>query len=122
MPIYEYECLVCKERFERRQSIHDEPIKECFKCGGKARKVIHPVGIIFKGSGFYATDSRKPHYGEGGKASTESTESSESKEDKKEESKADAKPAKDETKAGTKAVKDEAKVGAGSTTPSAPSN
>lgn len=72
MPIYEYECLECGQRFERRQSVKDEPIRECGKCGGAARRVIHPVGIIFKGSGFYATDNRKPHYGEGAKGSEKS--------------------------------------------------
>ncbi|MBI2954562.1 MAG: zinc ribbon domain-containing protein [Chloroflexi bacterium] len=59
MPIYEYECVVCHTRFERRQGIHDAPVKECPDCQGGARRVFHPVGIIFKGSGFYITDSRK---------------------------------------------------------------
>ena len=59
MPVYEYQCLDCGIRFERRQSVKDDPIKVCPECDGQARKLIHPVGIIFKGSGFYVTDSRK---------------------------------------------------------------
>lgn len=59
MPIYEYECSVCDFHFERRQSFHEEPVAMCPKCQGKARRVIHAVPIIFKGSGFYITDNRK---------------------------------------------------------------
>jgi len=56
MPIYEYECTKCGLRFERKQSIHDQPIKVCPQCAGQVRKVLFPVGIVFKGSGFYKTD------------------------------------------------------------------
>lgn len=59
MPTYEYECMDCCVRFERRQKITDEPISVCPKCGGATRRVLHPVGIIFKGSGFYCTDNRR---------------------------------------------------------------
>jgi putative FmdB family regulatory protein len=58
MPLYEYECKSCKRRFEVRQSVTAEPIATCPTCGGPVRRVIHPVGIIFKGSGFYSTDNR----------------------------------------------------------------
>lgn len=58
MPIYEYECPN-KHRFEKWQSMNDEPIRECPTCGSAVRKVVHPAGIIFKGSGWYITDSRK---------------------------------------------------------------
>lgn len=58
MPIYDYQCEPHGHRFERRQAISDEPVKICPECGGPVRRVIHPVGIVFKGSGFYATDSR----------------------------------------------------------------
>jgi len=58
MPIYEYECRACGARFERRQSVHDEPVKECPRCRGHVRRVIHPVGVIFNAPGFYITDSR----------------------------------------------------------------
>ena len=59
MPLYEYECRDCKNRFEIRQRIVEEPISVCPTCGGSCRRVIHPVGIVFKGSGFYVTDNRK---------------------------------------------------------------
>ena len=58
MHIYEYECRACGARFERRQSVHDEPVKECPRCRGHVRRVIHPVGVIFNAPGFYITDSR----------------------------------------------------------------
>ena len=59
MPTYEYECSECDFHFERRQSFDEEPVTMCPKCQGKARRVIHSIPIIFKGSGFYITDSRK---------------------------------------------------------------
>ena len=59
MPIYEYECNLCQCRFERKQRFDEEPVASCPKCQGKARRVIHSVPIIFKGSGFYTTDNRK---------------------------------------------------------------
>jgi len=58
MPLYEYECQDCGVRFERRQHINDKPVKTCPECGGKVHRLIQPVGIIFKGSGFYVTDNR----------------------------------------------------------------
>ena len=58
MPIYEYECNACGSRFERRQRVSDDPVRECPACGGQTRRVLHPVGVIFKGSGFYCTDHR----------------------------------------------------------------
>ena len=58
MPLYEYQCQSCGVRFERRQHITDEPVKVCPECGGEVHRLIHPVGIIFKGSGFYVTDNR----------------------------------------------------------------
>jgi putative FmdB family regulatory protein len=59
MPIYEYECENCGTRFERFQSMRDEPIRICPECAGSVHKLFHPAGIIFKGSGWYITDSRK---------------------------------------------------------------
>ena len=59
MPIYEYQCDICRCRFERRQRFDEEPVAMCPECQGKARRVIHSVPIIFKGSGFYTTDNRK---------------------------------------------------------------
>jgi putative FmdB family regulatory protein len=60
MPLYEYECKACETRFERMQPVTDPPISECANCGsGPVRRIFHPVGVIFKGSGWYITDSRK---------------------------------------------------------------
>ena len=58
MPTYEYACTECGDRTEVVQSIADAPLTTCAVCGGRLRKVFSPVGIVFKGSGFYRTDSR----------------------------------------------------------------
>ncbi|MEW5945007.1 MAG: zinc ribbon domain-containing protein [bacterium] len=58
MPLYEYECRRCGARFEKSQSVSDPPVKRCPECRGEVSKVFHPVGIVFKGSGFYSTDAR----------------------------------------------------------------
>ena len=58
MPTYEYECTVCGQHIEVFQRFSEDPLTICGVCGGKLRKVFHPAGIVFKGSGFYATDSR----------------------------------------------------------------
>ncbi|HSV85143.1 MAG TPA: zinc ribbon domain-containing protein [Levilinea sp.] len=61
MPIYTYRCDNCGVRFERNQKFSDPPLARCSECGKKSlRKVYVPVGIVFKGSGFYATDHRSP--------------------------------------------------------------
>ncbi len=59
MPTYEYRCTDCGNPVEIFQRIGDDPLTVCELCGGTLRKVFHPAGIVFKGSGFYATDSRK---------------------------------------------------------------
>ena len=69
MPTYEYACTECGDRTEVVQSIADAPLTTCAICGGRLRKVFSPVGIVFKGSGFYRTDSR----GKPAKADGEST-------------------------------------------------
>ena len=58
MPTYQYACTECGEQLERVQSFSDPALTECPACGGKLRKVFNSVGIVFKGSGFYRTDSR----------------------------------------------------------------
>jgi putative FmdB family regulatory protein len=58
VPTYEYACTECADRLEVAQSFSDDPLTVCPACGGKLRKVFQPVGIVFKGSGFYRTDSR----------------------------------------------------------------
>ena len=70
MPTYSYACTECGHAFDIRQSFTDDPLTDCPECAngaGRLRKVIHPVGIAFKGSGFYKTDSRaKAGAGSGG--------------------------------------------------------
>lgn len=58
MPTYQYACSSCGERLEVVQKFTDEPLTECPVCDGALRKVFSPVGVVFKGSGFYKTDSR----------------------------------------------------------------
>jgi putative FmdB family regulatory protein len=58
VPTYEYACTECGERLEVVQRFSDEPLTVCTSCSGRLRKVFSPVGIVFKGSGFYRTDSR----------------------------------------------------------------
>lgn len=90
MPIYEYACTACGERTEAKQSFDDPPLEDCQQCGGKLRKLFSPVGIVFKGSGFYSTDAK------GTKASDSSEKSSDSA------GKTDAKGTKTETKTESK--------------------
>lgn len=58
MPTYEYECETCGIHFERWQRMTDDPLKTCPECDGPVHRVLHPVGIVFKGSGWYCTDNR----------------------------------------------------------------
>ncbi len=66
MPTYGYECTACAHHFEVFQSIKDDPLTTCEQCGGTLRKRIYPVGIAFKGSGFYVNDYTRKS--EGGKS------------------------------------------------------
>jgi putative FmdB family regulatory protein len=70
MPTYQYRCKECDHDFEVVQSFTDNPLEDCPECGGRLKKVYGNVGISFKGSGFYKTDSR------GGKKSTKAASSS----------------------------------------------
>ncbi|WP_330228438.1 FmdB family transcriptional regulator [Nocardia sp. NBC_00508] len=58
MPTYSYACTQCDNRFDIVQSFTDEALSVCSECSGKLRKLFNSVGIVFKGSGFYRTDSR----------------------------------------------------------------
>ncbi len=61
MPVYTYRCENCGVQFDRQQSFKDQPLTRCPECSQKSlKKVIAPVGIVFKGSGFYATDHKSP--------------------------------------------------------------
>ena len=91
MPVYTYRCDNCGVQFERHQSFTDIPLKTCPECRKKAlRKVITPTKIIFKGSGFYATDNKSPS---GESNGTKSSSKKEDKSESKSESKAEKKTA-----------------------------
>lgn len=88
MPVYTYRCEECGVQFEQSQRFSDQPLTRCPECGKKSlRKVYTPVGIVFKGSGFYATDHRSPsgmnrsgsHNEEKSSGASESKESDSSK-------------------------------------------
>jgi putative FmdB family regulatory protein len=66
MPTYEYACQSCGRHVEVFQKFSEDPLTTCEVCGGPLRKVFHPAGILFKGSGFYATDSRRSSLSKGG--------------------------------------------------------
>jgi len=128
MPIYGYHCDTCGNEFEILQSMKDDPLKICPKCTGALRKMLYPVGISFKGSGFYTTDYKgtaktsvesqsgsgegaggdsKSGGGESKSTATESKQSggdskSESKSESKNDSKSESKPSGGETKSESK--------------------
>jgi putative FmdB family regulatory protein len=59
MPIYSYKCEKCGTRFDRMQKFTDKPLTRCPECRGQVKRLIQPAGIVFKGSGWYITDSKK---------------------------------------------------------------
>src|SRR5437867_8373926 len=101
MPTYEYQCRECSGRVEAFQKITDEPLSTCADCGGALRRVLFPVGIVFKGSGFYVTDYKNKENGSNSGSSTSSH--------------SDAKPAADKS-AGEKSAS-ESKPASTATTP-----
>ncbi|TVT51629.1 FmdB family transcriptional regulator [Amycolatopsis rhizosphaerae] len=76
MPTYQYACKECGHRFEAVQSFSEASLTECPECTGPLRKLYGAVGVIFKGSGFYRTDSRSSSSGSSGKSSSSSSTSS----------------------------------------------
>ena len=95
MPTYEYACKSCGEHLEVVQSFKDDPLTTCAVCGGALRKVFGSIGIAFKGSGFYKTDSRsssKPaaKSDSGAKSESSKTESSKTEPSKTEPSKTES--------------------------------
>ncbi len=66
MPTYEYTCKSCGTNLEVFQSFSDKPLKKCPECAGELQKVFHARGVVFKGTGFYATDSRGKSAAENG--------------------------------------------------------
>ena len=90
MPTYQYACTACDERLEAVQSFTDAPLTECPACGGALRKVFSAVGVVFKGSGFYKTDSRSTTKSS---SSTESSSSSSAESTSTPAAKTESKPA-----------------------------
>ena len=91
MPTYDYKCLACDARFEKFQGITAPAIEECPECGGKVKRLIGAgAALIFKGSGFYATDYRSEGYKESAKKDKdESSDKSSSDKGEKKEKKTD---------------------------------
>ncbi|GAA1261639.1 FmdB family zinc ribbon protein [Saccharothrix xinjiangensis] len=78
MPTYQYACTECDHRFEAVQSFSDSALTECPQCSGKLRKLYGAVGVVFKGSGFYRTDSRASSSSSSAKSESKSESSSSS--------------------------------------------
>ena len=91
MPTYQYACTACGHELEAVQSFSDAALTECPECGGALRKVFSAVGVVFKGSGFYKTDSRSASTSSSSSSSSESK--SETKTEKKSDSSSASKPA-----------------------------
>ena len=75
MPTYAYACTACDHRFETVQSFSDDALSVCPECSGRLRKVFGAVGVVFKGSGFYRTDSRSTSNGAAKEKKAESSTS-----------------------------------------------
>ena len=103
MPIYVYQCADCDTQIEKRQGFADAPLTTCERCGGSVRRVLQPVGIIFKGSGFYSTDSRSSSNGkkDGAAAEAKPASGTESGGASGGESGGESKPASGESKSGS---------------------
>src|SRR5207302_2778750 len=110
MPTYQYVCTECGEPLEVVQKFSDEPLTVCPACQGRLRKVFSPVGVVFKGSGFYKTDSRSSSSSSSKsesktpdtKTETKSDSKSEPKTESKTETKSDSKPSTSSGGDGTK--------------------
>ena len=103
MPTYQYACTECSHSFEQFQSFSEDALTECPECHGRLRKLFNAVGVVFKGSGFYRTDSRASN-GSNGSGSSEgkSETKSDAKSDAKPDTKSDAKPAAAKADSGAK--------------------
>jgi len=88
VPTYQYACTQCGHAFEQVQSFSDDALTVCPECEGKLRKVFNAVGVVFKGSGFYRTDSRS-----GSSATDGAAAKTETKTETKSETKSESKPA-----------------------------
>ena len=82
MPTYSYACTECDNRFDAVQAFSDDALTECPKCHGRLRKLFGSVGVVFKGSGFYRTDSRSSKADTTAKSETKSSSDTAAKVDK----------------------------------------
>src|SRR5580658_3495726 len=71
LPTYGYQCTQCQHEFSVFQNMKDDPIRVCPECTGAVKRLLYPVGIVFKGSGWYINDSRKPETSESAEKTTE---------------------------------------------------
>jgi putative FmdB family regulatory protein len=92
VPTYSYACTECDNKFDLAQAFSDDALTECPKCDGRLRKLFGKVGVVFKGSGFYRTDSREAakSTANGSSKSSESSGSSSSSEKKSDSAKSDS--------------------------------
>ncbi len=98
MPIYGYRCDGCGHELETFQNMADPPLTVCPQCQGRLRKQLYPVGVVFKGSGFYTTDYRGSGKSGNGSKGSSGEGGSEAKGEAKSEAKGEAKSEKSETK------------------------
>jgi putative FmdB family regulatory protein len=102
MPTYTYHCDSCGQGFETVQRFADDPLTECPQCGSRIRRVIQPVGVVFKGSGWYITDSRPKSSSDGAETDSGAKSKTKSKSDNGDgagKSESTAKPEKDKAPA-----------------------
>jgi putative FmdB family regulatory protein len=92
MPVYVYRCDACGATFERKQSVTEGPLTDCPECDGHVRRVIQPIGIVFKGSGFYVTDHRSHSSTTESASSSSSSDTASKAGNGHSESKSDSKP------------------------------
>jgi len=78
LPTYQYQCTACGEAFEIHQSFSDDALTKCPECSGQLRKLFNAVGVVFKGSGFYRTDSRSSSSSSSSDSSSSSSSSTSS--------------------------------------------
>ncbi len=105
VPLYEYECAECGERFERLQKFSDPPIEHCPKCSGHVSRLLSSPAIQFKGSGWYVTDYARPdkagaRRGQSGSSDAAERKASEAEGSTSDKSEATEKPAKDSSHTG----------------------
>ena len=106
MPTYSYSCTECDNKFDLVQAFSDDALSQCPECDGRLRKLFGKVGVVFKGSGFYRTDSREASKSSsnGSSENTESSSSSSSSEKKSDSGKSDSSSASSSSSSSTSAA------------------